>query len=174
MPHLISRYGASTTLRILAISIGVPLLPPLPRLKGRLPIAAAVYQEGWQARITWMKNRLFLRMNTVQEFAIGYFVPIFKLPSALSCIRPSLQRSPPMMAVDPSDTRSLIRPLLSFTVMLDNPTSLECYVCAQFNRPGALASPLIYQSAISLPANCQRRYFPSSLDDISSGLRSLR
>jgi hypothetical protein len=86
LPPLISNYGSSKTLRILAIAIAILLFPLLPFLKGRLPQTRVRIHgpapRGAPGPQEWMKNKsfwVFLSVNTLQGLA--YFVPIVYLPS---------------------------------------------------------------------------------------------
>ncbi|KAJ6583983.1 MFS general substrate transporter [Mycena vulgaris] len=86
LPPLISNYGSSKTLRILAIAFFILLFPLLPFVKGRLP-DSRVHIHGPAPRGApgpreWMKHKsfwVFLAANTLQGFA--YFVPIVYLPT---------------------------------------------------------------------------------------------
>ncbi|KAJ7133632.1 major facilitator superfamily domain-containing protein [Mycena epipterygia] len=83
LPPLISAYGSSKTLRILAIAIALLLLPLLPFVKGRLPqTRAQIHGPAPRGAADWMKQKsfwAFLAVNTLQAF--GYFVPIAYLPT---------------------------------------------------------------------------------------------
>ncbi|KAJ7474205.1 MFS general substrate transporter [Mycena latifolia] len=86
LPLLISKYGSSKTLRILAIAIATLLLPLLPFVKGRLPETRVRIHgpapRGAPGSQDWMKHKafwVFLTVNTLQGFA--YFVPIIYLPT---------------------------------------------------------------------------------------------
>ncbi|KAJ7606026.1 MFS general substrate transporter [Roridomyces roridus] len=104
LPPLISRYGSSSTLRILSISIAVLLIPLLPFVKGRLPLSRVNVHgpvpRGASTSQSWMKNRLFLLFlvaNTIQSFA--YFVPIVYLPTFASDLRVSSSNSAATLAL---------------------------------------------------------------------------
>jgi hypothetical protein len=86
LPRLMSKYGPSKTLRILAVGTTILLFPLLPFLKGRLPQTRVRIQgpvpRGASGTRNWMKDKLFwifLVVNTLQGFA--YFIPIIYLPS---------------------------------------------------------------------------------------------
>ncbi|KAJ7163489.1 major facilitator superfamily domain-containing protein [Mycena crocata] len=86
LPPLISKHGASKTLRILAIAVAVLLVPVLPFVKGRLPQSRVRIHgpapRGVSGPQDWMKHKSFwicLAANTLQGFA--YFVPIVYLPT---------------------------------------------------------------------------------------------
>ncbi|KAJ7367326.1 major facilitator superfamily domain-containing protein [Mycena albidolilacea] len=86
LPRLMSKYGPSKTLRILAIGTTILLFPLLPFLKGRLPQTRVRIQgpvpRGASGTRNWMKDKLFwifLAVNTLQGF--GYFIPIIYLPT---------------------------------------------------------------------------------------------
>ncbi|KAJ7160123.1 MFS general substrate transporter [Mycena filopes] len=86
LPQLISKYGSSKTLRILAIAILVILLPLLPFVKGRLPHTRARAHgpaaRGAARSREWMKHKpflIFLIVNTLHGLA--FFVPIVYLPT---------------------------------------------------------------------------------------------
>ncbi|KAJ7163485.1 major facilitator superfamily domain-containing protein [Mycena crocata] len=86
LPALISKYGSSKTLRIVAIGIAILLFPLLPFVKGRLPQTRARIHgpapRGASGPHDWMKHKafwIFLAVNTLQGFA--YFVPIVYLPT---------------------------------------------------------------------------------------------
>ncbi|KAJ7748002.1 major facilitator superfamily domain-containing protein [Mycena olivaceomarginata] len=86
LPRLMSKYGPSKTLRILAVGTTILLFPLLPFLKGRLPQTRVRIQgpvpRGVSGTRNWMRDRLFwifLAVNTLQGFA--YFIPIIYLPS---------------------------------------------------------------------------------------------
>ncbi|KAJ7608151.1 MFS general substrate transporter [Roridomyces roridus] len=104
LPPLISRYGSSSTLRILSISIAVLLIPLLPFVKGRLPLSRVNVHgpvpRGASTSQSWMKNRMFLLFlvaNTMQSFA--YFVPIVYLPTFASDLRVSSSNSAATLAL---------------------------------------------------------------------------
>ncbi|KAJ7022772.1 MFS general substrate transporter [Mycena alexandri] len=86
LPRLISKYGSSKTLRILAIAIILILSPLLPFVKGRLPHARARAHgptpRGAPRPHEWMKHKpfwIFLIVNTLHGLA--FFVPIVYLPT---------------------------------------------------------------------------------------------
>ncbi|KAJ7121120.1 major facilitator superfamily domain-containing protein [Mycena epipterygia] len=83
LPPLISAYGSSKTLRILAIAIAILLFPLLPFVKGRLPQTRAhIHGPAPRGAADWMKQKsfwAFIAVNTLQGFA--YFVPITYLPT---------------------------------------------------------------------------------------------
>ncbi|KAJ7160111.1 major facilitator superfamily domain-containing protein [Mycena filopes] len=86
LPPLITRYGISKTLRILAVGIAFLLVPLLPLVKGRLPQtrtrAFGPAPRGAPNAHDWMRNKtfwLFLAVNTLQSLA--YSVPIVYLPT---------------------------------------------------------------------------------------------
>ncbi|KAJ7701419.1 MFS general substrate transporter [Mycena rosella] len=86
LPPLISNYGSSKTLRILAIAIAILLFPLLPFVKGRLPETRSRIHgpapRGAPGPQDWMKSKsfwMFLAVNTLQAFA--YFVPIVYIPT---------------------------------------------------------------------------------------------
>ena len=89
LPILINSYGAATTLRILAVSIIVLVLPGLPFLKPRLPEKRVHAPDtlSTEARIRTVeffkkpKFVLGLVANTVHSTA--YFVPLLWLPGKL-------------------------------------------------------------------------------------------
>ncbi|KAG8760587.1 hypothetical protein FRC14_002589 [Serendipita sp. 396] len=87
LPGIIDRYGTAKTLRIIAVVFAVCLLPMLPFLKGRLPLARVVgpaVRSGGEDR-KWMKSpgfRFVMIVNTIQGF--GYFVPLVWLPTFAS------------------------------------------------------------------------------------------
>ncbi|KAJ7160130.1 major facilitator superfamily domain-containing protein, partial [Mycena filopes] len=98
LPHLISAYGSSKTLRILAVGIAILLIPLLPLLKGRLPQtrtrAFGPAPRGAPKTHEWMRNKtfwLFLAVNTLQGLA--YFVPIVYLPTFANYLRISPSNS---------------------------------------------------------------------------------
>jgi MFS transporter, MCT family, solute carrier family 16 (monocarboxylic acid transporters), member 10 len=73
LPRLIDKYGPSATLRILSLVLMVLLLPALPFLRGRLPMAR-VHGPTVRSASTgreWMKSRnwnLFIIASTLQAF----------------------------------------------------------------------------------------------------------
>ncbi|KAJ7153057.1 major facilitator superfamily domain-containing protein [Mycena crocata] len=86
LPQMISKYGTSKTLRILAVGITILLFPLLPFVKGRLPQTRARIHgpapRGAPRPHDWMKHKslwIFLAASTLQGFA--YFVPIIYLPT---------------------------------------------------------------------------------------------
>ncbi|KAF8209558.1 MFS general substrate transporter [Mycena galopus ATCC 62051] len=82
LPALISKYGASKTLRMLGITIGILLSLVLPFLKGRVPIQRPAAQGARIPSRAWAKHKsfwIFLAANTLQGFA--FFVPIAYLPT---------------------------------------------------------------------------------------------
>jgi MCP family monocarboxylic acid transporter-like MFS transporter 10 len=86
LPPLITAYGSSKTLRILAIATAILLFPLLLFVKGRLPeIPVRVHgpaPRGAPGPKNWTKQKsfwVFITVNTLQGFA--YFVPIVYLPS---------------------------------------------------------------------------------------------
>ncbi|KAJ6582785.1 MFS general substrate transporter [Mycena sp. CBHHK59/15] len=86
LPRLITSYGSSKTLRILAVSIATVLLLLLPLVKGRLPQTRVRVHgpmpRGGVGRRDWARHKsfwIFLAVNTLQGFA--YFVPIVYLPT---------------------------------------------------------------------------------------------
>ncbi|KAJ7069458.1 MFS general substrate transporter [Mycena amicta] len=86
LPHLISKYGTSKTLRILAIAIGVLLLLLVPFVKGRLPqTRTRIRGPAPRGLRDWFKQRgfwVFFTVNTLQ--ALAYFIPIVYLPTFAS------------------------------------------------------------------------------------------
>lgn len=104
LPPLISKYGSSKTLRILAIAVAILLFPLLPFLKGRLP-QTRVHIHGPAPRGAtgprdWMKQKsfwIFLAVNTLQGFA--YFVPIVYLPTFANALHISSSNSAITLAV---------------------------------------------------------------------------
>ncbi|KDQ62717.1 hypothetical protein JAAARDRAFT_30613 [Jaapia argillacea MUCL 33604] len=85
LPPLLHAYGPAKSLRILAISTLIALLPILPFIRGRLPevrtrvVATSRRREGWMWDKMWW---ILIVANTVQGF--GYFVPIIWLPTFAS------------------------------------------------------------------------------------------
>ncbi|KAK7022125.1 major facilitator superfamily domain-containing protein [Favolaschia claudopus] len=88
---MISRYGSSTTLRILGIAIGILLFLLLPFVKGRLPDARIrVHGPAPRGARGWMSHKafwLFLTVNTLQ--ALGFFIPIVYLPTFANSLHDS-------------------------------------------------------------------------------------
>ncbi|KAJ7495833.1 major facilitator superfamily domain-containing protein [Mycena galericulata] len=104
LPPLISTYGSSKTLRILAISIAILLLPLMPFVKGRLPQTRVRVHgptpRGALGPQDWIKKRsfwIFLAANTLQGFA--YFVPIVYLPTFANELRISSSNSAVTLAM---------------------------------------------------------------------------
>ncbi|KAJ7913560.1 major facilitator superfamily domain-containing protein [Mycena leptocephala] len=104
LPPLISNYGSSKTLRILAIAIAILLFPLLPFLKGRLPQTRVRIHgpapRGAPGPQEWMKNKsfwVFLSVNTLQGLA--YFVPIVYLPTFANDLHVSASNSAVTLAM---------------------------------------------------------------------------
>ncbi|KAJ7364934.1 major facilitator superfamily domain-containing protein [Mycena albidolilacea] len=100
---LISKYGTSKTLRILAIAVAILLFPLLPFVRGRLPQTRARIQgpapRGHGLR-DWIKNKsfwIFFAVNTLQAF--GYFVPIIYLPTFANALHISSSNSAVALAM---------------------------------------------------------------------------
>ncbi|KAK7048707.1 major facilitator superfamily domain-containing protein [Favolaschia claudopus] len=91
---MISKYGPSTTLRILGIAVGMLLFLLLPFVKGRLPDARIRVHgpapRGANRPREWMSHKafwLFLTVNTLQ--ALGFFIPIVYLPTFANSLHDS-------------------------------------------------------------------------------------
>ncbi|KAJ6583964.1 major facilitator superfamily domain-containing protein [Mycena vulgaris] len=100
---LISKYGSSKALRILAIAFAIILLVILPLVKGRLPQTRAPIRgpvpRGAEPK-DWLKHKLLwliLAVNTVQSFAC--FVPIVYLPTFANNLHISTSNSAVTLAV---------------------------------------------------------------------------
>ncbi|KAL0579888.1 hypothetical protein V5O48_002135 [Marasmius crinis-equi] len=98
LPYLLSSYGPSKTLRILAIAILSLLAPSLLFVKGRLPELRSRVRGPGPRGLTvgnssirkrdWLRNATFwilIATNTFQGF--GYFVPILWLPSFANALQ---------------------------------------------------------------------------------------
>ncbi|KAF9262086.1 MFS general substrate transporter [Marasmius fiardii PR-910] len=94
LPHLLTLYGPSTSLRILAIATMIILIPCLLFMNGRLPeLRSHIRRPEPRGGGSSMRNRFWLKnltfwvmitVNTVQGF--GYFVPILWLPTFANAI----------------------------------------------------------------------------------------
>ncbi|KAF9265016.1 MFS general substrate transporter [Marasmius fiardii PR-910] len=94
LPHLLTAYGPSASLRIAAIAITILSIPCLLFMKGRLPeLRSRVRRPEPRGGGTlmrkkdWLKNFTFwvlITANTVQGF--GFFVPILWLPTFANAI----------------------------------------------------------------------------------------
>ena len=90
LPILVNRYGPSTTLKILSVTIVVFILPGIPFLRPRLPERRVHAPESHEAevfKVEWLKSPPFmlaLAANTLQGLA--YFVPLLWLPSEMHSV----------------------------------------------------------------------------------------
>ncbi|KAF7314668.1 hypothetical protein MKEN_00940700 [Mycena kentingensis (nom. inval.)] len=148
LPHLISAYGLAKTLRILAIAIGLLLVPLLPFVKGRLPQTRTRVQGPAPRGVAdWFRKStfwLFLTINTLQGFA--YFVPIVYLPTFATSLKISPSNSALTLAM--LNGASIVG-RLSIGVLSDklNPwllalTTLVATAAATFVLWGVLSSSL--------------------------------
>ncbi|KAJ7741366.1 MFS general substrate transporter [Mycena metata] len=104
LPKLISKYGSSKTLRILAITIILILSPVLPFVKGRLPHTRARAHgptpRGAPKPHEWMKHKpfcIFLIVNTLHGLA--FFVPVVYLPTFANDVHISSSNSAVTLAM---------------------------------------------------------------------------
>jgi len=89
LPGLLEKYGVQSTLRILAVGFTLLLVPVLPFLRGRLPIAKvrgpAARSMAETGSWEWTKNpalQLLFIANTLQGFGTVFFASIICFSSA--------------------------------------------------------------------------------------------
>lgn len=82
LPRLLSKYGAPTTLRIVAVAVLCIVLPIFPFIRGRLPESRIHGPTARSMDYSWLRSWMFwliMLLNALQAFA--YFVPILWLPT---------------------------------------------------------------------------------------------
>jgi MFS transporter, MCT family, solute carrier family 16 (monocarboxylic acid transporters), member 10 len=82
LPRLISTYGTSVTLRIIAVGFLIIVAPLIPFMRGRLPGARLAHgptARGAHKALWNFPFVLSMILNMLQAF--GFFVPVVWLPS---------------------------------------------------------------------------------------------
>ncbi|KAH6661947.1 major facilitator superfamily domain-containing protein [Plectosphaerella plurivora] len=82
---LLSKYGYRTTLRAMAVALFVLVLPVIPLLKGRLPVASSGVLRGLDVGFFRQPLFYFFALSNLVQ-ALGYYIPGLYLPTYASSL----------------------------------------------------------------------------------------